>query len=68
MADRTVARHYLGSAKASIWQAKLEDSGLPGVRTITARDVAELYQNFVDHGCHREDYRNHGSAVISAQV
>lgn len=68
MADRTVARHYLGSAKASIWQVKLEDSGLPGVRTISTQDVADLYRNFIEQGCHREDYRNYASAVITREV
>jgi hypothetical protein len=68
MADRMVARYYLGSAKANISQVKFEDPGLPGFRTILTQDVAALYQDFGDQGCHRENYRNHASAVISTRL
>ena len=69
MMNRTIAaRHYLGSANASVWQANVESSGLPGVRTVVRRDVTDLYQKFMDVGCNREDYRHHATAVISTQL
>jgi hypothetical protein len=60
--------HYLGSAKASVWQADFEDQGLPGVRTITDRDVEALYEAFIAEECQRKDYRNFAFAVISTQL
>jgi hypothetical protein len=68
MTNRDILRHYLGSAKASVWQVDLEEQGLPGVRTTTSRDIETLLKAFKKEGCERGDRRNFAFAVISMQL
>lgn len=65
MTFQPILRHYLGSAKASVWNVDFEEQGSPEVRTITNRSIEELHRVFMSEGCHREDYRNWASATIS---